>query len=300
MPGVEGADVLNQYRIMIDGKETVLGASDYNDDPSRTLKMIWLNPPADTSERNLLGPEGDIYPSWISESFSRRFSVGKGDSLELPTPVGVKELRVNGVYADYGNEAGMLVMHRSFTREWFGDDEVTQMALYLREGEDAERVAEAVRGEFPSLQVRTNARLREDSLRIFHQTFAVTYALEGIAVLIAVSGLGLALAGLLIERKSELTTLKSLGATRREIASGAMTEGLGIAVVGMAGGLSMSFVLGWILIDVINPQSFGWTLTYRVPWSMFMVLTIATLIAAGLVAYVVGYRNAEVKSDQED
>lgn len=300
MPGVEGADVLNQYRIMIDGKETVLGASDYNDDPSRTLKMIWLNPPADTSERNLLDPEGDIYPSWISESFSRRFSVGKGDSLELPTPVGVKELRVNGVYADYGNEAGMLVMHRSFTREWFGDDEVTQMALYLREGEDAERVAEAVRGEFPSLQVRTNARLREDSLRIFHQTFAVTYALEGIAVLIAVSGLGLALAGLLIERKSELTTLKSLGATRREIASGAMTEGLGIAVVGMAGGLSMSFVLGWILIDVINPQSFGWTLTYRVPWSMFMVLTIATLIAAGLVAYVVGYRNAEVKSDQED
>ena len=114
------------------------------------------------------------------------------------------------------------------------------------------------------------------------------------------SGLGLALAGLLIGRKSELTTLKSLGATRREIASGAMTEGLGIATVGMAGGLSMSFVLGWILIDVINPQSFGWTLTYRVPWSTFMVLTIATLIAAAVVAYVVGYRNAEVKSDQED
>lgn len=300
MPGVSGVDVLRQYRFTLDGKDTVLGASDYNDDPDRTLQMIWLDAPRDTSEKNLLKLFDDETPAWISESFSRRFAVTKGDSLTLPTPAGPKSLSITGLYADYGNEAGMLVVHRDFTRDWFSDDSITNMALYLEAGSDPEELAKTIRSAFPSLKVQTNRRLREDSLRIFHQTFAVTYALEGIAVLIAVSGLGLALAGLLIERKEELITLKSLGSTRKEIASGAMLEGLGIAVVGLIGGFLISFALGWVLIEVINPQSFGWTLTYRVPWSMFAVLALITLVTAAAVAYLVGYRNAEVKSDQED
>jgi len=214
MPGVGGADVLKQYRVTIAGKETFLGASVYNDDHERTLQMIWLDSPANGSESNLLRRDGESFPSWISKSFSRRFGVGKGGEIELPTPGRTKPLEVRDVYADCGNEAGMIVVHRSFTREWFSDDGISQMALYLEGNADAEQVAELIRSEFSTLGVRTNARLREDSLRIFHQTFAVTYALEGIAVLIAVSGLGLALAGLLIERKGELSTLKSLRATR--------------------------------------------------------------------------------------
>ena len=300
MPGVSGVDVLRQYRFTLDGKDTVLGASDYSDDLDRTLQMVWLDAPRDTSEKNLLKLFDDKTPAWISESFSRRFAVTKGDSLTLPTPAGPKSLSITGLYADYGNEAGMLVVHRNFTRDWFSDDSITNMALYLEAGSDPEELAKTIRSTFPSLKVQTNRRLREDSLRIFHQTFAVTYALEGIAVLIAVSGLGLALAGLLIERKEELITLKSLGSTRKEIASGAMLEGLGIAVVGLIGGFLISFALGWVLIEVINPQSFGWTLTYRVPWTMFGVLALITLVTAAAVAYLVGYRNAEVKSDRED
>jgi len=300
MPGVSGVDVLRQYRFTLDGKDTVLGASDYNDDPDRTLQMIWLDAPRDKSEKNLLKLLGDETPAWISESFSRRFAVTKGDSLRLPTPAGPKALNITGLYADYGNEAGMVVVHRNFTEDWFSDDSITNMALYLEVGSDPEELAKTIRSAFPSLKVQTNKRLREDSLRIFHQTFAVTYALEGIAVLIAVSGLGLALAGLLIERKEELITLKSLGSTRKEIASGAMLEGLGIAVAGLIGGFLISFALGWVLIEVINPQSFGWTLTYQVPWSMFVMVALITLVTAGAVAYLVGYRNAEVKSDQED
>ena len=300
MPGVSGVDVLRQYRFNLDGKDTVLGASDYNDDPDRTLQMIWLDAPGDKSEKNLLKLSGDETPAWISESFSRRFAVRKGDSVTLPSPDGPQALRITGLYADYGNEAGMVVVHRKFTADWFSDDSITNMALYLESGSDPEELAETIRSAFPSLKVQTNKRLREDSLRIFHETFAVTYALEGIAVLIAVSGLGLALAGLLIDRREELTTLKSLGSTRKEIAGGAMLEGLGIAVVGLIGGFLISFALGWVLIDVINPQSFGWTLTHRIPWSMFVMLALITLMTAAAVAYLVGYRNAVVKSDQED
>jgi putative ABC transport system permease protein len=119
-------------------------------------------------------------------------------------------------------------------------------------------------------------------------------------VIIAVSGLGLALAGLLLERRNELTTLKSLGATRREIAGAAMWEGSGLAFVGYVGGILLSFLLGWVLIYVINPQSFGWTLVYRVPWASFLLLGVLTVGAAALVAWVVGFKNAELKSDRQE
>ena len=161
-------------------------------------------------------------------------------------------------------------------------------------------VLEQVRERFPALVARTNQRLREESIRIFHQTFAVTYALEAIAVIIAVAGLGLALAGLLLERRNELSTLRAIGATRRDIARAAMWEGLGISLAGLGGGLAVSFLLGWILIGVINPQSFGWTLRYAVPWGALVFLSGITLATAAAVAWVVGYRNANLKSDREE
>tara|TARA_R110000850_G_scaffold125485_5_gene243891 strand:+ start:2480 stop:5128 length:2649 start_codon:yes stop_codon:yes gene_type:complete len=300
MPGIAGLDKLRRYRVSIQGKETFLGGSDYHDDQERTLKLIWLEAPEIPGEQGLLRDLEGAIPGWFSESFCRRFGVKKGGIVDLPTPAGSHPVLIDGIYAEYGNEAGMIIVHRNYTREWFGDDEASQMAVYLEEGTDAERAKEAIESAFPTLRVRTNTRLREESIRIFHQTFSVTYALEAIAVLIAVTGLGLALAGLLLDRRNELATLKSLGATRREIAIGAMVEGVGIAGVGLIGGITMSFALGWVLIYVINPQSFGWTLIYRVPWLSFIGLTIVTLLAAGIVAYGVGYRNAELRSDQDD
>ena len=220
--------------------------------------------------------------------------------VTLPTPAGIKEVEVEGIYADYGNEAGTVLVARRFTEDWFGDGSVSNLAIYTSPGADPEIVLERVRERFPALVARTNQRLREESIRIFHQTFAVTYALEAIAVIIAVAGLGLALAGLLLERRNELSTLRAIGATRRDIARAAMWEGLGIALAGLCGGLAVSFFLGWILIGVINPQSFGWTLRYAVPWGTFVFLIGITLATSALVAWAVGFRNANLKSDREE
>ena len=128
----------------------------------------------------------------------------------------------------------------------------------------------------------------------------MTYALEAIAVIIAVTGLGLALAGLLLERRNELATLRALGATRRDIALASMWEGLGLALVGLTSGYLLSFFLGWVLIYVINPQSFGWTLRYQVPWFSLAALAVITLATAAVVSWTVGYRNANLKSDREE
>jgi len=300
MPGVAGMDRLRRYRITLGDGEAFLGGADYNDDPERRLRLIWLEEP-DRTGPDALAPRGqDPPPAWVSESFARRFDKRSGDRLLLPTPEGERSVLVTGVYADYGNETGAVLVDRELTRRWFDDEAVSQLAIYARPDADVEKLLDRIRSEFPALTARTNARLREESLRIFHQTFAVTYALEAIAVFIAVAGLGLALAGLLLERRTELATLKSIGVTRREIATAAMWEGGGLAAVGLVGGFALSFVLGWILIYRINPQSFGWTLSYHVPWAAFVALAALVLATAAATAFWVGYRNADLRSDREE
>lgn len=295
LPGVAGADTLQRHGLVFEGREILLGGASYHEDPERFLELLWVDPPAATGPAALSG-EG----AWVSEPFARRFGRGKGDVLELPTPAGRQRVEILGVYADYGNESGTILVSRASSTVWFGDASVSSLALYAEKGVDPERLLERVKAEFPALSARTNELLRSESIRIFHQTFAVTYALEAIAVLIAIGGLGLALAGLLLERKAELSTLRALGASRRDIARAAMWEGLGIALAGLAGGFGVSFLLGWILIEVINPQSFGWTLRYAVPWPTFALLAGLTLASAAVVAWGVGYRNANLRSDREE
>lgn len=300
LPGVAGMDKLRRYTVTSSAGDFFVGGTDYNDDPERYLQLIWLDEPDDTGPHALETKSGDRFPGWVSESLARRFDLAKGSPIALPTPAGVQPIVVDGIYAEYGNETGTLIVARRFTEEWFDDRDVSNLAIYLDPGADPERVREEILVRHPALTVRTNAALREESIRIFHQTFAVTYALEAIAVFIAVAGLGLALAGLLMERRDELATLKSLGARRREIASAAMWEGVGLAAVGLAGGFLLSFLLGWILIFVINPQSFGWTLDYRVPWLSFAGLAALTLAAAAVVARLVGHRGANLRSDRTE
>ncbi|MEM1440982.1 MAG: FtsX-like permease family protein [Verrucomicrobiota bacterium] len=300
MDGIAGMDRLRRYRVSIGENEFFLGGADYNDDPERFLQLMWLEEPKLTGPNSLEVREAEPFPGWISEGLARRFALKVGSKIPLPTPEGSKSIEVTGIFAEYGNETGTLVIARHLTEDWFDDDRLSNMAIYADLDADVEDLLERIQTSFPAIVARSNETLRTESIRIFHQTFAVTYALEAIAVLIAVSGLGLALAGLLLERRKELATLKSLGATRKEIAGAAMWEGIGLAVVGLCGGYLLSFLLGWVLIFVINPQSFGWTLSYRVPWMSFLGLAVITIVNAAVVAWAVGYRNANLPGEREE
>ena len=145
-----------------------------------------------------------------------------------------------------------------------------------------------IQRERPGLSVFTNAHLRSEALRIFRQTFAVTHALEVIGVIVAVVGLGLALTSLLLERRSILATLRSLGMTRSGIANAAALEGLGVACAGAFTGIAAGLWLGWLLVYRINKQCFGWTLQFHAVWWHLAVLGAAVIAAGMLVAAWVG------------
>jgi putative ABC transport system permease protein len=249
---------------------------------------------------DVFAPERNSGLALVSESFSERFQRRRGDPIVVPTPSGAKELRIAGVFSDYGNERGSILVERRHFAEWFQDEHASGLMVYVRPGYSAESLRAEWLARYPGLRVFSNAHLRAEILRIFRQTFAITYALETIGVLVAVAGLGLTLGSVLLDRRTELTTLRALGLSRAEMARGTAFEGCALAAAGTAMGLAVSVALGWMLIYVINKQTFGWTLEFDVPWGQMLALG-ALVIGAGTgVAYAVGHWGAHLPADREE
>lgn len=287
LPEVAQADPFRLHEMTFEGTQTFIGASRH-DILGVEQSVLWITPPLDRI------PEGTTQ-AYVNEAFALRFDRDIGDRLELPTPVGMKPVTIAGLFADYGNERGMIWIDWPNQADWFLDGDATTLSLFLKEGADPLLVAEAIKATHPSLLSRDNASLRTLVRKIFRQTFAVTEALEIIGILIALGGLALALGNLQRESKRELGTLRSLGMRRSEIARITAWESVGISLVGTLGGIIASIGLGALLVFVINKQSFGWTLQWSLPWPEIGLLGVIAISLAAIVGYAVGWRYATLK-----
>lgn len=296
-PDVAMAEVGQVYPIQLEGANTLLVGGSLGE-RSGWRYYVWVEPP-DPAIADLIERDG-VYPVLVSESFLTRFRKARGDRMRIPTPAGEQAAAIAGVFADYGNERGSIVARREYVARWFNDDRAISVAAYLKPGVDPEAVRNRWLAARPELMVRTNRRLRSEVMTVFHQTFAVTYALQWIGLTVAVVGQALALISILLERPRELATLKELGLTRRRVARAVAIEGVGMAGVGVGVGLALSVALGHLLIYVVNKQSFGWTLAFRIPgWDMLM-LAVLVLAASAVVSYRVGQWSARLPSDREE
>jgi len=234
-----------------------------------------------------------------SETFARRFRLRVGEAVELPGPGPARRATLRGIYADYGNERGSLILDRPVFLAWFGDDRAASLALYLKPGADPAAVAGRLARARPGLQVRANGELRAQVLRIFRQTFAITYALEVIGLAVAGAGLAQALAGLALARRGDILTLRALGAGEAAMAGVLLGEGMGVALAGCLGGLGLGLLLSRILVLVLNPLAFGWTLSYRLPWGFLGGLMGLCLLAAAAALLPIARWAARLPADRQ-
>jgi putative ABC transport system permease protein len=297
-PDIESVDVGHIHPIELDGAPTFLVGARLGHGWGEE-RFIWLQRRAGPPGLERPDPDG-VWPSYVSESFHRRYRASLGDELRVPTPRGEQVVRIAAIFADYGNERGTMMVSAEQVVAWFDDASAINVAATVREGAEIESIRRRWQSAYPGLAVRTNSVLREEVLRIFRQTFSITYALKFIGVCVAVAGLILALVSLLIERRGELATLKELGMSSRQISSAVCLEGSGVALVGLFGGLILSFALGYVLIFVINRQSFGWTLDYAVSWPSTTLLSLAVLTAGVGTTWFVGGWASRLRGDQEE
>jgi len=234
----------------------------------------------------------------VSESFSLKHSVHAGDQITLKTPGGARNFRVVAVYYDYSNDRGIIVMdHKTLTRH-FGPMSPTSLTIYLRPGASADTVRSEILKALESryrVFVYTNSALRAEVLRIFDSTFAITYALELIAIFVAILGIASALLTLILERARELAILRMIGADQGQVRRMVVAEALVLGGVSQTIGLGVGLVLSLVLIYVINVQSFGWTIQFHLPTAFLLQSSLLILAAAGLAGLYPAQRAARMQ-----
>jgi putative ABC transport system permease protein len=295
-PEVVAANVVQALELQLPGGSTLLfgGNPAFMRDQAR---IAWREEPTDDA---LWDPARNSGLAMASESFSHRFQLHRGDTLTLPTPTGPRRITLAGIFSDYGNERGSLVIQREHFAAWFGDELATSVIAKLRDPDQGSLVRARWKANYPGLAVYTQPHLRSEALRIFRQTFAITDALELIGIAVSVLGLGFTLASLLWERRNDLTTLRALGFRHSEIAWATTLESVLTALVGILVGLVASLALGWLLIHRVNVQTFGWTLETDPPWLWLGGLGLAVLTMAALTGWSIGRWGAALPAEREE
>ena len=246
--------------------------------------------------RFLRGRNDEILPRFyhsdcvlISETFSRRHRLAEGDQLRLPTPFGIRAFPIAGVFYDYTSDQGtVLLSAKNFVRFW-KDDRINSVGVFLKPGASSQKVADDFRRRFSKageFSIYSNQSLRGRIFQVFDQTFAITYVLRTIAVVVAIAGIFLGLTTLVAERSRELGVLRSIGASAAQIRRLLLWEsgmiGLLASVLGVVSGLCLALVL----TGVINRAYFGWTIRLAFPWFALAWTPIwitAAAIAAGWI-----------------
>lgn len=227
----------------------------------------------------------------ISESLAIHHDIAIGEPIEIPTPSGVRNFAVAGIYRDYSSDRGAVMMDRQLYVTLWSDASINTLAVYLREGVDVETARRELESQLAAryrIFTASNAVIRTEVMRIFDQTFLVTWSLLAIALFVAVVGIVNTLSALLMERRAEITLIRILGMSQRQTRMMVVLESAVIGLVSIVVGVMSGAAMSWVLIYVINVQSFGWTIALHPPWSLLLASLVVTVAATTLAGFLPG------------
>ena len=230
---------------------------------------------------------------WVSEPFAMVYETAPGQTLALPLGGQMRTLFVAGVWRDYSRQFGALAMDERDYEALTGDTARAEAAIDLQTGAQAEETIAALRQALPAelagrAEFARPGEIRAIALKIFDRSFAATYALEAIAILVGMAGVAATFSAQTLARTREFGMLRHIGVLRRQVLAMLALEGALLGGVGGVAGLALGTAMGQVLIQVVNPQSFHWTMDTRWPLSLFAALWLGLVLASALTAVVAG------------
>jgi putative ABC transport system permease protein len=233
----------------------------------------------------------------LSENLAKRRNLHAGQTFEMQTPTGPHRYTVAAVIVDYSSDQGSLVIDRATFIRQFKDDRVDSFHVYLADpsrGEETRRRISEVLGRRFNLYVLTNAELRKEALGMVGAAFSVTYAMEFVAIALALLGIINTLLAAVIDRTREIGLLRAVGANRGHVQRLFVGEAAFIGLTGGALGLLEGAVLGYLVTKVVGVQGTGWTFAYFYPWGPAGVMFAAAAVCAVLAGVYPARRAADL------
>jgi putative ABC transport system permease protein len=285
LPGVTRVQAQRVAYVVLDPKRPAIALLARElDDPSRQLPLVGELRPL---------PPGET-AAYVSEAMTSLYHATPGTRLVLPLPDGTRAtLFVRGVWRDYARQHGAVSMALADYRRLTGDRRLNDMAMWLAPGTDAASVQRALRAVAARegladalLEFAAPGEIRAISLRIFDRSFAVTYWLQAVAIAIGLFGIAASFSAQVLARRKEFGLLAHLGLTRAQVLTVVAAEGAVWTATGAALGLLLGLGVSVVLVDVVNPQSFHWTMDLMLPWARLAALCVAVMAAGTLTAWL--------------
>jgi putative ABC transport system permease protein len=280
LPQIQRADFLRSGRILLDPARPPLSllARDRAEDAFPVVGERYQRKP------------GDPPLVWVSEAVLDLYDFHPGKRIALPLNGRSAEFLVGGVVRDYARQHGAILIDRADYVALTGDRRVNDAAVWLRPGMTPAAAMDAIRA-LPggdALDMAAPPEIRELSLRIFDRSFAVTYAMEAVAVLVGLFGLSSSLGAIVLARRREFGMLRHLGLTRGQIRAMLAAEGGLLALLGALAGLAVGAAISLVLVYVVNRQSFSWSMEMHFPWALLTALVFILVVLAVITAVVSG------------
>ena len=307
--GVSRIEFRRSRQLLLDPKRAPItliarGATDAQAEAELPLLQSLAQPPVRTSPAPLPAGSGslplassghvtsssapsDSVPAWISEALADLYGYKIGDRIDLPLADSRRPFTVAGIWRDYARTTGAIVISRPSYIAATGDDSANEGSIWLTSGANPALTETALRSRFArgdSLEILTSTALRERSLQIFDRAFAITYALEAIAVIIGLTGVSFAASSTALARRAEFGMLRHIGMLRRQVIGMLASEGTLTSAFGVAYGLVLGVALSLVLVYVVNRQSFNWSIDLAIPAWQLAVLSVTLIVAAAVTA----------------
>jgi putative ABC transport system permease protein len=295
LPGVQSLRAQRQLPLLLDpARPPVALLVSQIDDPARSLPLVGEALPVPPGQIGIYVSEAmvDLYGAQPGAEFAPLYK-----HFWPPGHVntgGIAPFFVAGVWRDYARQSGSIALDRRAYERISPDRRVNDLAVWLQDGASPASVQQGIRAlaeqEAPGagalLEFGTASQIRATSLKIFDRSFAVTYWLQAVAIGIGLFGVAASFSAQVLARRKEFGLLAHLGLTRRQILTVVTAEGAVWTSVGAIAGLGLGLAVAAVLVHVVNPQSFHWTMDLMLPWPRLLLLCLAVVLAGTLTAWL--------------
>lgn len=284
VPGVKIVDLYRLVRAIYQGRPIVVES--FSAAESAAVRRL---PMAQGDGAKTLREMGAGAGVVISESFQSKFGKRSGDIIELATPSGVVRFRVIGVYIDYSSDIGSVLIDRSLFKKYWRDDLVDAFDLWLEADADESAVMQKIKddyGERYELFISTHRELRDAVVKIMEQSFVVNYAVEIVAIVVAIFSVINTLLASVLDRTREIGVLRAVGATQTQIRRMVLLEAAWMGVLGGVLGLFAGSIMAYHHVVYNTKVLTGWTFQFYYPYDVALFSVFAAVVLCLAAGYV--------------